>query len=698
MLTQGNGSPSVDDEKLVAVLSSDEFVGPIEWSARRSTDILFLLLIITAWFTSLMVGFSSLGWIQTTYLSPGVPARLLRGVDYQGSICGDDNIVKNLPKKWLPNVSGTNKDSLGQLVPPGLGICVSSCPLKGESRSDPYGKYGSWTAPSNTYNWLGYCLPEYSNSPENLVESMFADFIRSAKVVALAGFLLSIFICILFLVVIRIPLVLRSTVWLCVLVVFVVFAGGGYSFLTRAKEVEAGGSSYIAGSSLGTVGGEHFVTGSMTLEVGLLKGVGGALSACALIWLCVICLMRERIAIAIGLVREASKALLAIPSLVLVLPLLQTAVFAAFTTIALVFSVYLASSGNIVTTTDATTGYSYKTVSFDENSKGAIALVFCVWLWTVGFVEALGQLTAAHSVLEWYFAPKRSEVGFSQLFASLRLILRFHMGTAAIGSFLVTLLRIARMILEYIKYKLGNDKSGGSGGGVIGGITSRIPCANSLVRLLLGCLNCCLCCFESCLKYLNKHAYIQCALFGTPFLPSARRAFGLLLRNMGITAAVALVGDFVLMIAKLSITLTCAGIAFLYTTNYMHTQLHGHVLPALLVALIAFTTSTLFMSALSAACDTILQAYIVDDEMFGHCVTDNSKNSRATGNDGAGGGPRERARIDADEIPGQDQRTTLEVHMQEMKRHCGGGKINAEGVIDNNSFEVVQLNPAAQRV
>jgi hypothetical protein len=62
-----------------------------------------------------------------------------------------------------------------------------------------------------------------------------------------------------------------------------------------------------------------------------------------------------------------------------------------------------------------------------------ILLEAFVLLWSHTFVHACGQISIAGSVSEWYF-DKASSSG--SVFAALHRALRFHVGTAALGSFL----------------------------------------------------------------------------------------------------------------------------------------------------------------------------------------------------------------------------------------------------------------------
>jgi hypothetical protein len=79
-------------------------------------------------------------------------------------------------------------------------------------------------------------------------------------------------------------------------------------------------------------------------------------------------------------------------------------------------------------------------------------------------------------------------------------------------------------------------------------------------------------------------------------------------------AAVTVVGDFVVIIVKFSISLTCAAAAYIYMVYYMDTELNGIVLPSVMILVAAFFTSTLFLSVVSSVSNTVMHAYIIDEQ------------------------------------------------------------------------------------
>jgi solute carrier family 44 (choline transporter-like protein), member 2/4/5 len=88
------------------------------------------------------------------------------------------------------------------------------------------------------------------------------------------------------------------------------------------------------------------------------------------------------------------------------------------------------------------------------------------------------------------------------------------LGTLAFGSLVIAICRMIRVFLEWLDHKL---KKYGD---------------NSFARGMLCCCRCCFWCLEKFLKFMNRNAYIMCAVHGKNFCNSARDAFFLLMRNI----------------------------------------------------------------------------------------------------------------------------------------------------------------------
>ena len=121
-------------------------------------------------------------------------------------------------------------------------------------------------------------------------------------------------------------------------------------------------------------------------------------------------------------------------------------------------------------------------------------------------------------------------------------------------------------------------------------------------------------CIEKCMKFLNKNAYIQTAIFGYSFCTAARKAFFLILRNLKRITAVAMVAGVVLFMGKLIVPVAVAFVAY----NVLQSlDLHGIFLPLVITFVISFMTMEMFNEVFDMCIATVLQCYVADEEMFG---------------------------------------------------------------------------------
>ena len=94
------------------------------------------------------------------------------------------------------------------------------------------------------------------------------------------------------------------------------------------------------------------------------------------------------------------------------------------------------------------------------------------------------------------------------------MILYEFLGTVAFGSLIIAILRMIRVILEKVEAKL-----------------AKYHQDNIVVKGVMCCCKCCFWCLEKFMKFLNRNAYIMCAVSGKNFCSSAKDAFFLLLRE-----------------------------------------------------------------------------------------------------------------------------------------------------------------------
>ena len=97
---------------------------------------------------------------------------------------------------------------------------------------------------------------------------------------------------------------------------------------------------------------------------------------------------------------------------------------------------------------------------------------------------------------------------FQGLFRSYTQYHLHFQGTIAFGSLIIAVIQLARSILSYVESKLKAFN-------------------NDLTKCLLCLCKCCLWCLEKFMRFINRNAYIVCAIKSTNFCSSAKTAFNL---------------------------------------------------------------------------------------------------------------------------------------------------------------------------
>jgi len=481
-----------------------------------------------------------------------------------------------------------------------------------------------------TYDYMGYCMPVAAQdaievsmnaaleakgynttqlqkiSEKGWWEMFQADFYTSYGVILGCGLGLTAVIGFVYLYILRIPGFLALVVWGIIGTIEAFFLLPGLMLYTvtypemieaaQDKSVAINGTEYdLYAAELGCDWNDPFnqVCGVLGLAY-LLLGI-------AALWVCIICCLRSRIMLALGITQEAARALATMPALIL-FPVMQAFGLLIFFIPWVIFSIYLASSGKVYAETvcyTASTCVQVKQFEYSDEQMGAGLYMLFIWFWTTQFIVAIGQLVIALAVSQWYFTRDKSKIGNTTVFDSIRMAFRYHMGSAAFGSLIIAIIKTIRAIIMYLQKKAAKAK-------------------NKLASAILCCIQCCMWCIEKCMKFINKNAYIQIAIFGFSFCKAARYAFWLILRNILRIAAVGIVSEIVSIMGKCLIP---SGTIFLTYMILQYDvfnigQLYTIYTPLFFTAIISWNTAGVFIEIFSMAISTILQCFVADEEMF----------------------------------------------------------------------------------
>ncbi|CAG9809296.1 unnamed protein product [Chironomus riparius] len=223
------------------------------------------------------------------------------------------------------------------------------------------------------------------------------------------------------------------------------------------------------------------------------------------------------------------------------------------------------------------------------------------FFWLLFFVSAFSEMVLAGTFARWYWTMKKSDVPFFNLTRSIYRTVRFHLGTLAFGSLILTICRIIRLILEYVNEKLKAYN-------------------NEFTKAVMCCCRCLCMCLENFLKFLNKNAYIMCAIHGKAFLPSAKDAFSLLMRNFLRVIALDQTTDFLFFLSKLLISLGTSACCYVYLTSewfpkhFPHIFLHYPLAQILFIFILSYIIASIFFNVYSMAVDTLFLCFLEDCE------------------------------------------------------------------------------------
>ncbi|XP_069783616.1 choline transporter-like protein 2 isoform X2 [Narcine bancroftii] len=342
--------------------------------------------------------------------------------------------------------------------------------------------------------------------------------------------------------------------------------------------------------------------------------------------------LRKRIAIAIALIKEASRAIgyimssLLFPLITFILLLFCIAYWA-------ITAVYLSTSSKAVYKVfDNETTCNYTAMNCDPGTfsdslikkqcpEAQCSFAFYggdsyyhryltlfqfynlfLFFWLINFVIALGEVTLAGAFASYYWAfNKPADMPAFPVMSSMGRALRYHVGSLAFGSLILAIVQIIRVVLEYVDQKVKGAQ-------------------NKVAKFVLGCLKCCFWCLEKFLKFLNRNAYIMIAIYGNNFCTSAKNAFFLLMRNIIRVVVLDKVTDFLLFLGKLLIVGGVGILGFFFFTNRIKIMedrtptLNYYWLPLLTLIVGSYLVAHGFFSVYAMCVDTLFLCFLEDLE------------------------------------------------------------------------------------
>ncbi|KAL3284220.1 hypothetical protein HHI36_018383 [Cryptolaemus montrouzieri] len=309
-------------------------------------------------------------------------------------------------------------------------------------------------------------------------------------------------------------------------------------------------------------------------------------SVLTVIVILVILVLRKRIELVVQLFRESGKALASMPVLIF-LPILTFIWLTFVVSLWFLFALWIESSGRLAEKSNGI--YHYEKDGWMRLTRW---LNIFGMLWQAQFLIGCQHIVIAGAVSIWYFTRDKSKLG-SPINQSFYNLIRFHLGSVALGSLIIAVVQFLRIILKIVEKNLRRREG-------------------SCSKCVFKCCQCCLYCFEKILKYLTRNAYIEVATYGYSFCKGGRQAFRLLVANAMRVTAINSVGDFTLFLGKVIVVITTV---FIGIKMLEHKEGLQHMwVPVTLAALFAYLIAHSFMTVYEMIIDTIFLCFCEDCE------------------------------------------------------------------------------------
>lgn len=227
-----------------------------------------------------------------------------------------------------------------------------------------------------------------------------------------------------------------------------------------------------------------------------------------------------------------------------------------------------------------------------------------IFFWLIYFISAIGELVLAGSFSSYYWAFKKpDDIPALPLLKAIGTTLRYHVGSAAFGSLIITILKIIQALLEYLNRKFEKSK-------------------NHLASYIVKCLQCCCMCLEKLILYINRNAYIIVMVHGSNFCSSAWRAFKLLARNVLRVLVLDKITDLLMMIGRLVSLLAVVVPCGFFFSGYIPAlrqyaddlHLNYYMTPVIIIIIGGYIIAREFFSVYDMGVDTIFLSFLEDLE------------------------------------------------------------------------------------
>ncbi|BAT89586.1 hypothetical protein VIGAN_06057400 [Vigna angularis var. angularis] len=641
---------------------------------RKCRDITVLVIFIA--FSVAMVVNSSFAFNQ------GNPLRLTYGLDYKGNLCGDKHahpVLSELELRYWQNPNQVYesglKDSKFKLGD-ARSICLSECPIPSEDSLSwvcdyPEGdirlSMTDWA--NRNYDYFEFLTPEMRNSSLQLqgpcypvifpsvnvywscqfiarasntslkhwqqmggvkinedividksihksinsrsavLKRYMADIGKAWPVLIVCGGILPLFLSVIWLMMIR--HFVAAMPWITVVLFNVLIIS-----VTMFYYLKAG---WIGNDAISPIIGEHDPYISVYgRELTHIRAVTILMTFIMVVAFLTSIAIVRRILMATSVLKVAAKVIGEVQALI-IFPLIPYSILVVFYMFWVSASLHMFSSGQVVQNNCNSNCCTYDLIAKRVNCDHCcgysihytphigVAILFHLFgcYWATQFFIAFSSTVIAGSVASYYWAHGETspEIPFLSVLSSMTRLMRYNLGSVALGSLIVSFVESIRFLLEAIRRKLKGSSDG---------------CNSCIGKAAYRTSQCFLKCIEWTIKSVNRNAYILIAITGKSFFTASSIAADLIMNNILKIGRLNVIGDVILFLGKLCVSLSCALFAFLMLDTHKYRSSHNKtsspLFPVVVCWALGYIVATLFFAVVEMSIDTIVLSFCQDSE------------------------------------------------------------------------------------
>jgi solute carrier family 44 protein 1 (choline transporter-like protein)/choline transporter-like protein 2/4/5 len=198
----------------------------------------------------------------------------------------------------------------------------------------------------------------------------------------------------------------------------------------------------------------------------------------------------------------------------------------------------------------------------------------------------------------WYFCQADNKTPDSPVSRSFVRGGFWHIGSIAFAAFVVAVVEMIRIIIAYFEARMRSVTQG-----------------NNAANWLVGCVDCCLACFERFIRFISRHAFVQIAMRSEGFCKAAQESFFLMLRYAAQFGLVHGIGSLFASIGNIFITALATFFGYYIVMHDYSGQVYSWIVPCVVFLFVSYIIAHVFMNVYGVSADAIVHCYCMDEEI-----------------------------------------------------------------------------------